>query len=98
VIHVVGPICGVDERPDELLRQAYQRSIRLAGEHGLRTIAFPSISTGAFGCRVDWAAPIALRAILDALWDSELVEVRMVLFTSSDYEVYSAALDHILRE
>jgi O-acetyl-ADP-ribose deacetylase (regulator of RNase III) len=96
VIHVVGPICGVDERPDELLVQAYRRCIALAASRGLARIAFPSISTGAFGCKVGWAAPIALGAILDQLRETQLAEVRMVLFTESDLKVYSQALDEVL--
>ncbi|HEY3899964.1 MAG TPA: macro domain-containing protein [Chthoniobacter sp.] len=102
VIHAVGPIyIGDDEGDSDLLRSAYQRSLRLAAAHGLRTISFPSISTGAFGYPMGLAAPIAIRAIRDFL-DSEnqVVElVRMVVFpedNSRAYTIYEAAIREVV--
>jgi O-acetyl-ADP-ribose deacetylase (regulator of RNase III) len=83
VIHAVGPIyIGDEERDSDLLRSAYQSSLRLAAEHGLRSISFPSISTGAFGYPMRLAAPVALRAIGDFLRTEKhsLELVRMVLY------------------
>jgi O-acetyl-ADP-ribose deacetylase (regulator of RNase III) len=83
VIHAVGPIyIGDDEGDSDLLRSAYQSSLRLAAEHQLRSVSFPSISTGAFGYPIHLAAPIALRAITDFLRSEEhgLELVRMVLY------------------
>jgi len=61
VIHAVGPVWrGGDEHESELLASAYRRSLEVAVEHGLRSISFPSISTGAFGYPLRLAAPIAL--------------------------------------
>ncbi len=83
VIHAVGPIyIGDDERDSELLRSAYRSSLRLAAEHGLTSISFPSIATGAFGYPLRLAAPIALQAIFDFLRTEKhsLELVRMVLY------------------
>lgn len=96
VIHVVGPIWGKDIPEDHYLAEAYRRCIRLAAQHGLRTVAFPSISTGAFGCPVTWAAPIDVEAILDELQQTSLEEVRLVLFSAGDLAVYTQALDEAL--
>jgi O-acetyl-ADP-ribose deacetylase (regulator of RNase III) len=98
VIHAVGPIYyGDDEHDAELLRSAYQSSLRLAAEHKLQSISFPSISTGAFGYPMKLAAPVAIKAILDFLKTErhELKLVRMVLFpydNAGAYSIYCAAL------
>ncbi|MCR4401449.1 MAG: O-acetyl-ADP-ribose deacetylase [Firmicutes bacterium] len=97
VIHTVGPIWqGGGHGEDETLASAYRSSLQLATEHGLRTISFPSISTGAYGFPIERAARVALGAVRDFLSDSEgpsLDEVRFVLFSSRDLEVYERALE-----
>ncbi|GMA51354.1 O-acetyl-ADP-ribose deacetylase [Alicyclobacillus contaminans] len=106
VIHVVGPICRIDPHPDRLLRLAYWNSLQLAANAGLQSVAFPSISTGAFGCDVRWASGIALSTIVDFLNQSSkqelsatdrLNEVRMVLFTRADYDVYAETLRELIK-
>jgi O-acetyl-ADP-ribose deacetylase len=98
VVHAVGPVyIGDTERDSDLLRSAYQSSLRLAMEHGLRSISFPSISTGAFGYPMQEAAPVALKAIIDFLNTENhgLELVRMVLFrydNKSACPIYEAAL------
>ncbi|MCW4036356.1 MAG: O-acetyl-ADP-ribose deacetylase [Candidatus Bathyarchaeota archaeon] len=98
VIHTVGPIWrGGDSGEPDLLTRAYQNSLRLAASRGLRTIAFPSISTGAYGYPVEEAAPIAVRAVKEFLGGNEtLSEVALVLFTGSDLEKYAKAAEEIL--
>jgi O-acetyl-ADP-ribose deacetylase len=102
VIHAVGPIyIGDDERDSDLLRSAYQSSLRLAAEHGLHSISFPSISTGAFGYPLRLAAPIALLAICDFLRTEKhsLDLVRMVLYSYDNraaMPTYESALKHLL--
>ncbi len=94
VIHAVGPVWhgGTSGEP-ELLARAYRSSMQLAEEHRLRSIAFPSISTGIFGFPADRAAPIALDTLAQALRSSTyVVEARMVLFDASTYETYAEAL------
>jgi O-acetyl-ADP-ribose deacetylase (regulator of RNase III) len=102
VIHAVGPVWhGADEDEPKLLASAYRRSLEVAMQHGLHSISFPSISTGAFGYPMRLAAPVALRAILDFLKQErhDLDEVRMVLYTREDdkaYTVYAQALERLL--
>jgi len=96
VIHAVGPVYR-DGRHGEpaALASAYRRSLELAIEHGLRSIAFPSISTGAYRFPIGEAAPIALgtvRQILAAR-PGTLELVRFVLFSAADLHAYEAALD-----
>ena len=98
VIHAVGPIwSGGNQGEPDLLASAYASSLKLASEHGCRTVAFPSISTGAYGFPIDRAARIALRTIGDHLrGDTHLEEVTMVLFSRPDLDVYEQALDEIV--
>jgi O-acetyl-ADP-ribose deacetylase (regulator of RNase III) len=95
VIHTVGPVwSGGRRREDELLASAYRSSLRLAAGRALRSIAFPSISTGAYRFPIERAATIALRTVRDFLVTEphELDEVRFVLFTERDLGVYERAL------
>jgi O-acetyl-ADP-ribose deacetylase (regulator of RNase III) len=98
VIHTVGPIwAGGDSGEADLLASAYRNSLERAREAGLRTIAFPSISTGAYGFPIERAAPIALqtiRAYLEAHPDA-FDEVRLVLFSEPDLASYRVALDRV---
>lgn len=92
VIHVVGPICGSDPDPAGHLRDAYWNSLALAAHHGLSSIAFPSISTGAYGCDIHWASEIALRTTMHFQRAHSMPEVRMVLHSDADFHAYSASL------
>ena len=98
VIHTVGPVWrGGGEGEAELLRSAYENSLRLASDHKLRSIAFPSISTGIYGYPIDQAAPIAIGAALDFLkQDTRLGRVVFVLFSEGDYATYTAKMKEIL--
>ncbi len=102
VIHAVGPVWrGGDEHEPVLLASAYRRSLQVAVQHGLHSISFPSISTGAFGYPLRLAAPIAIRTIIDFLERERhgLDEVRMVLYPREDeraYTVFAEALEQIL--
>ncbi len=96
VIHTVGPIYRSVDNPDELLRNAYHYSLQLADKHGIRSIAFPSIGTGVYGCPIEWAADIAMTTVRDFLMHPTTVEeVSMVLFSQSDYEVYRHVLESL---
>ena len=92
VIHAVGPIWE-DGRHDEpaLLAAAYRACIARATELGIDSIAVPSLSTGAYRFPLELAAPIALRTLAEALPDSGLKVVRMVLFGPSATEAYLRA-------
>ena len=90
VIHTVGPIYGRQpERESELLAACYQNSLSLAREHQISSIAFPSISTGAFGYPKVEAAKISSKTILDFLSENEQIEqVRLVFFQQKDVRVF----------
>ena len=89
VIHTVGPIWqGGRDREEELLRSCYRESLLLVEKHGLKSIAFPSISTGAYRYPIVKASPIALKTVRDTIKDLKIEEVRFVLFTENDYTIY----------
>lgn len=96
VIHTVGPIWsdGLSGEPD-LLCNAYSNSLSVAVAKGVRSISFPSISTGAYRFPIDEAARIALTAVRDFLQEHHLDEVRFVLFSAKDLAVYEAALEDV---
>lgn len=80
VIHTVGPVWSDGRNDDPLLAACYRNSLRLAAEHGLRSIAFPSISTGVYRFPFDRAARIALLTVADALRSLPIDLVRLVCF------------------
>ena len=86
VIHTVGPIYGDEpERESELLAACYQNSLLLARQHGVSSIAFPSISTGAYGYPKPEAAKIASATIKHFLSaDQQIQQVRLVFFQERD--------------
>ncbi|RII00529.1 O-acetyl-ADP-ribose deacetylase [candidate division NPL-UPA2 bacterium Unc8] len=89
VIHTVGPIWSGKNNDDNLLRNAYCNSLTLAEEKGIRAIAFPSISTGAYLFPLERAARVALTALNDFLKKPRcLEEVRFVLFSKEILKVY----------
>ena len=99
VIHTVGPIYhNGKSREAELLANAYKNSLNLAYKHKLNSVAFPSISTGAYGYPIDKASKIALKTVADYLKaHSEITLVRFVLFGSKAYQVYEKALQELTK-
>jgi len=98
VIHTVGPVWhGGSSSEANLLASAYRESLKLAAEHNLSSISFPSISTGAYGYPVGDAARVAVKAVVSLLKEqaTSLKEVVFVLFDSRTYEAYSSALEEI---
>lgn len=96
VIHTVGPVWRGGNRDEaQLLASAYQESLKLAAEHGLTSISFPSISTGAYGYPVDEAAKVAIEAVATFLkkQSTSIRKVVFVLFDPGTYQAYSSALD-----
>jgi O-acetyl-ADP-ribose deacetylase (regulator of RNase III) len=97
VIHAVGPVYWQEERgrAAELLASAYRRSLEVAAENGVRSVAFPSISTGAYGYPLEAAAPVALQTTIDYLaaqGEGGLELVRFVLYGRQAFDVYKQAL------
>jgi O-acetyl-ADP-ribose deacetylase (regulator of RNase III) len=93
VFHAVGPIWhGGGEGEEELLASCHRRAIELADENGCRSVAFPAISTGAYGYPVELAAPVAIQATKEALAAHPSVELaRFVFRDEATKEVYEAA-------
>jgi O-acetyl-ADP-ribose deacetylase (regulator of RNase III) len=100
VIHTVGPIYrGGKAQEAKTLASCYRESITLADDHGIRSLAFPSISTGVYGYPVSEAAPVAVEAIVDALPKTIAVkQVRLVLFHAEDCAAYVRAAETLLRQ
>jgi O-acetyl-ADP-ribose deacetylase len=98
LIHAVGPVWhGGSQSEDDLLRSAYLSSLRLAAEAKAQTIAFPSLSTGAYRFPIERAAAISLRAIYDyARENTDFTEIRFILFSESDLIVYERALEELV--
>ncbi len=94
VIHTVGPIyTGGTNGEQSLLENAYQNSLQLASQYKLKSVAFPSISTGAYGYPISEAAMIALHAVINCLKTHPDIElVRFVLFGHKAYQVYEDVL------
>jgi O-acetyl-ADP-ribose deacetylase len=90
VIHTVGPIYGGSDRDAELLAACHTSSLRVADGLGASSVAFPAISTGAFGYPVNDAAMIAVATTRRALTAVE--EVRFVLFDEVSYDAFERAL------
>jgi O-acetyl-ADP-ribose deacetylase (regulator of RNase III) len=99
VIHCLGPVYGVDEPAEELLASCYRRALELADSHGLRSVAFPALSTGAFGYPMEEAAEIALRTVIERAPGLERVRrVRFVLFGGPAIEAHVRALERLTGE
>jgi len=98
VIHTVGPVWrGGDHEEPGLLASAYRESLSLAVREGLSSIAFPSLSTGAYGYPVDAAAGVALRECVEFLKrEDSLKEVVFVLFDARTYEIFARTLKRLL--
>ncbi len=101
VIHTVGPICRgkFDDTKKQLLKNSYWNSLKLAKETGIKTISFPSISTGAYGCPVKESSKIAIKTAIDFIKkENHLKEIRFVLFTNDIYETYLNSLKEVIDE
>lgn len=97
VIHAVGPIYrGGDKNEAEMLAGAYQESLKLVSEKGLTSVAFPSLSTGAYGYPIKEAARIALKTVIDYATDSPSIKlIRFNLFGLKDYGIYEETFEEL---
>lgn len=92
VIHTVGPVFhGGNQNEEKLLSNSYTNSLLVAIENGIKSIAFPSISTGIYGYPKDQAARSVIKHVVDFVNnDSRIEEIRFVLFDEESYELYSS--------
>ncbi|GCE18115.1 macro domain-containing protein [Dictyobacter kobayashii] len=96
IFHAVGPIYQDRGNEPELLRGAYQRCFELAEQYQIQSIAFPSISTGAYGYPLHLAAPIALQTAIEHLQQpTSLQQVHFVLFDQRTLQAYQKALQKL---
>ena len=95
VIHTAGPVWkGGGQQEPELLRGCYVNALALAGKHGLRSIAFPSISTGVYGYPITQAARVAVETVRAELPKHPSIGlVRFVCFSAADLAVYTQLLE-----
>jgi O-acetyl-ADP-ribose deacetylase (regulator of RNase III) len=100
VIHTVGPVYrGGGQHEAETLANCYRASVQIADDHGIRSLAFPSISTGAFGYPVQEAAEIAVRTIAEALPACvHIIHVRFVLFDLATCKIYVRAAEKLSQQ
>jgi O-acetyl-ADP-ribose deacetylase (regulator of RNase III) len=100
VLHTVGPVWeGGEHQEEDLLASCYQQCLRLAVEFDLRSVSFPSISTGAYGFPIKRAARIALTTVREYLNHSGAIDVvRFVCFSSNDLEVYEETMRSLASE
>ena len=98
VIHTVGPVWqGGDKDEPLLLASCYRKSLQLAAENNIESIAFPAISCGVYGYPIDQAARIAMMEVADHLYeDDRLKEVLFVCFGDSEYEAYQQVWNEIM--
>ncbi|MEU1699423.1 O-acetyl-ADP-ribose deacetylase [Streptomyces pseudogriseolus] len=91
VIHTVGPVHSATEDRSAFLASCYRESLRVAGELGARTVAFPAISTGVYRWPLDDAARIAVETVRST--DTAVEEITFVLFDERAYEAFAAQVD-----
>ncbi|MDZ7807779.1 MAG: macro domain-containing protein [Gracilimonas sp.] len=96
VIHCLGPVYGRDEPSDQLLADCYRNALEVAEEHQIETIAFPAISTGAFGYPMREAAEIAFSTMRNMIPELESVkEIRFVLYSDGDLDLHQEIMNKI---
>jgi O-acetyl-ADP-ribose deacetylase (regulator of RNase III) len=97
VIHTVGPVYESGDRGEaQTLASCYRESIRIADDHAIASVAFPSISTGAFGYPLQEAAQVAVKAVADALaLSSHVKHARFVLFDAGTVRAYTSATEKL---
>lgn len=95
VIHAVGPRYGIDPAPEKNLKSAIIRSLEVADNHGLKSIAIPAVSTGIYGYPLEDAAEAVISAILEKIGAglTNLNHVILCLFTESDYNAFKNILE-----
>ncbi|RLF50953.1 MAG: O-acetyl-ADP-ribose deacetylase [Thermoplasmata archaeon] len=99
VIHTVGPVYKASPEDEKLLASCYINSLKLALQHGIKSIAFPAISTGVYGYPMEEAAKVAIKTIMEFLRENEKPElVRLVLYDNEAYEIHKKVMEEIIKE
>lgn len=96
VIHTLGPIYSQEKNPAEKLQMCFINSLKLADSKGLKSIAFPAISTGIFGYPIEEAAEVSIKAILKTIPELKSIQIiRFVLFDDTTYSIFSKKLEEL---
>lgn len=99
IIHCLGPVYGRDEPSDELLANCYTNALDLAEDHQIERIAFPAISTGAFGYPMNDAARVAFETLKEKVDTLEYVSlIRFVLFSEGDIAVHEDVMEEVFSQ
>ncbi len=99
VIHCLGPVYGRDKPEDKLLADCYNNALELAEKNAVSSIAFPAISTGAFGYPLQAAAQISIKTVLNIIPELNTVKlIRFVLFSTNDLKVHEKVLLELSKE
>lgn len=97
IIHCLGPVYGRDKPEDKLLKNCYRNALNVADDNDVKSIAFPAISTGAFGYPKKEAAKIALMTVKELSGTLKNVEiVRFVLWSEQDYKIHEEVMEETL--
>jgi len=99
VIHCLGPVYGIDKPEDELLAKCYRNALQLAEQYKIESIAFPAISTGAFGYPIEDAADLAFRTVIKMIPKLKYIKrIRFVLYSDRDLNIHEKALSRIISQ
>ncbi len=100
VIHTVGPICygQMTDKEKTLLSNAYKNSLLLAKQHRIKSISFPSISTGSYRCDIKESSKVALKTVVEFIKDNPdtFQKIQFILFKEDIYNIYKKSLEEIL--
>ncbi len=98
VIHCLGPVYGLDSPEDKLLGDCYRNALKIAEENQIHSIAFPAVSTGAFGYPIEEATTVVFKTIQELVPKLKNVEVvRFVLHSEKDLGIYIEALNQLYK-
>ncbi|MFN3966345.1 MAG: macro domain-containing protein [Endomicrobiia bacterium] len=96
VIHCLGPVYGQDKPEDKILARCYENALQLAEKNKIESIAFPAISTGAFGYPIEEATDVVFRTIMKIVPNLKYVKkIRFVLYSDDDLKIYERKLSEI---
>ncbi|WKK87331.1 macro domain-containing protein [Marivirga arenosa] len=99
IIHVLGPIYGFNQPEVQFLKDCYKNALELAEKYNVDSIAFPAISTGAFGYPIEEATKIVISAVKEYCSKATSIKlIRFILFNEKDYKVYENELNKSLND
>ncbi len=99
VIHCLGPVYGKDKPEEELLAACYRNALNLAEDYQIDSLAFPALSTGAFGYPLEEASEVAYKTVMEKIPElNQVKRIRFVLYSQKDLEVHEKVFQKILEQ